>query len=274
MNGVSEKASETVRLDIRMCRDCNHTLFSARDFADALAEPTPSTRAYDNLIQFERGIRLILPKFQRLLLTLQDPDNPPTPTIIQEASKTRKRLIDSFAQYDVAARRIRDLPTKSPTQQKLQSAIYVQASSFLHLHMLPLKTLPKLLKHASPHGRPLPSSDGRPNGGALASIKYSSHDASSIASSSSAVSALEAEEKELRERMIVLEEQKFFVQEMIRDAGKRRRFDEVGSLAAHAEELSKEIDTVQGMLSALDFQSAYAAAGAGVGSVVGSPLGR
>ena len=70
--------------------------------------------------------------------------------------------------------------------------------------------------------------------------------------------------------MIVLEEQKFFVQEMIRDAGKRRRFDEVGSLAGHAEELSKEIDTVQGMISSLDFQGAYAAAGTGPGS----PLGR
>lgn len=173
--------------------------------------------------------------------------------------------MDSFAQYDVAARRIRDLPTSSPTQDKLQKAIYRQATSFLHLHMLPLKTLPKILKHASPHGY---TSNGHltPNGrpsSALASIKYNDVDASSQASSSSAISALEAEEKTLRERLIVLEEQKFFVSEMIADANKRRKFDEVSSLAQNVEDLSKEIDRVTGMLGQLDFVGVYAGLGVG-----------
>lgn len=183
--------------------------------------------------------------------------------------------MDSFAKYDVAARRIRDLPTESPTQQRLQKAIYQQASNFLHLHMLPLKSLPKVLKHASPaadriHSRtsspatPLSGSPApRPQESALASIKYNNRVAasgsnSSLASeSSSAVSALEAEEKSLRERLIVLEEQKFFVSEMIADANRRRKFDEVSSLAVNVEDLSREIDKVNGMLSGLDFEGVY-----------------
>ncbi len=172
--------------------------------------------------------------------------------------------MDSFAQYDIAARRIRDLPTPSPTQQKLQQAIYRQATSFLHLHMLPLKTLPKILKHASPHGHTSSNSHLTPTNRsthALASIKYNnSHngvDASSQASSSSAISALEAEEKALRERLIVLEEQKFFVGEMIADANRRRKFDEVAALAGNVEDLGKEIDHVQGMLEQLDFVGVY-----------------
>ena len=60
--------------------------------------------------------------------------------------------MDSFTQYDTAARRIRDAPSSTPTQLKLQKAIYGNASQFLHLHMLPLKTLPKILKHATPNG--------------------------------------------------------------------------------------------------------------------------
>lgn len=171
--------------------------------------------------------------------------------------------MDSFAQYDVAARRIRDLPTSSTAQQKLQKTIYQQANSFLHIHMLPLKTLPKILKHASPHGHTSNghlAPHGRPNG-ALASIKYNDVDASSQASSSSAVSALEAEEKTLRERLMVLEEQKFFVSEMIADANKRRKFDEVSSLAQNVEDLSKEIDQVNGMLGHLDFAGTYVGSG-------------
>ncbi|EFE41567.1 hypothetical protein TRV_03709 [Trichophyton verrucosum HKI 0517] len=284
------ECSSLISLDV--AKYCKTTIFSKRDFMEDIAKEPPDVRAYKNLVQFERGIRLLLPRFHKILAALQfvspqldnsrgcfltiyttrDPDNPPEPAQLTEASKVRKRLIDSFAQYDVAARRIRDHPTESPTQAKLQQAIYHQATSFLHLHMLPLKTLPKILKHATPHGRNFSfdssSSDGRRmNGGnaqprSLASIKYGNPDqggsTTSLASNnSSALSALEAEEKELRDRLIVLEEQRFFVSEMIADANKRRKFDEASSLAQNVADLNKEIDHVNGMISQLDFEGLF-----------------
>ena len=219
----------------------------------------------------------MLPKFQRLLVILQsvllvifkphelivhrDPEKPPSQAQLADASRTRKRLVDAFGQYNAAARRIRDLPTESPTQQRLQKAIYQQSSNFLQIHMLPLKSLPKVLKHATAHG--LNSSERAPPNGrptnALASIKYNDIDSASQVSSSSAVSALEAEEKTLRETLIVLEEQLFLVKEQVADANKRRKFDEVSSLAQNVEDLSKEIDQVQGQLGQLDFAGAYGA---------------
>ena len=219
----------------------------------------------------------MLPKFQRLLVVLQsvllvtlqlhgltdyrDPDKPPSQAQLADASRTRKRLVDAFGQYNTAARRIRDLPTDSVTQRRLQTAIYQQSSNFLQIHMLPLKSLPKVLKHATAHGmnhaeRVAPN--GKP-AGALASIIYNDIDNASQVSSSSAVSALEAEEKTLRETLIVLEEQLFLVREQVADANKRRKFDEVSSLAQNVEDLSKEIDHVQGQLGQLDFASAYGA---------------
>lgn len=195
-------------------------------------------------------------------LGFRDPDKPPTPAQLAEASRVRKRLTDSFTQYNSAARRLRDLPTQSPTQQRLQKAIFQQATSFLHIHMLPLKTLPQVLKHASANGTgsPARSPNGRPNG-ALAAIKFNDADAASQASSSSAVSALEAEEKALREQLIVLEEQAFLVKEQIADASKRRKFDEVDSLNRNMGDLDREIDLVQGRLGQLDFAGAYNAQG-------------
>jgi rabenosyn-5 len=167
--------------------------------------------------------------------------------------------MDAFAQYNVAARRLRDLPTVSPTQLQLQKAIFQQATNFLHVHMLPLKALPKLMKHASAHGmgdteRPLPHSKG---GGSLKPVMQNEQDSVSQASSNSAISALEAEEKALRERLIVLEEQSFLVKEQIVVANKRRKFDEVSSLAQNVEDLSQEIDRVQGQLAQLDFAGLY-----------------
>jgi rabenosyn-5 len=257
---LSEKSSGGLSLDIRMCRGCKTTVFSRRDFEEELSNKPPDQRSYEILIEFEKGIRLSLANFQRSLVSLQDPDRPPSHTQLAEASKVRKRLIDSFGKYDILAKRIRDLPTSSLAQAKLQKAIYQQASNFLHLHMLPLKSLPKILKHASPHGANGQNGQSR-NGGALASIRFNDIDSASQLSSSSAVSAMEAEEKELRERLIVLEEQKFFVSEMIVDANKRRKFDEVSSLSMNIGDLNKEIDQVNGMLSQLDFAGVYGQAG-------------
>jgi rabenosyn-5 len=243
-----------------MCRDCKTTIFSRKDFHEELAHKPPDQKSYENLLQFEKGIRQLLASFQRSLVMLQDPDKPPSSVQLAEASKVRKRLIEFFGKYDLLAKSIRDLPTSSPTQTKLQKAIYQQASNFLHLHMLPLKTLPKSLKHASPHGMNGNTAAAR-NGKALASIKFNDIDSASQISSSSAVSAMEAEEKELRERLIVLEEQKFFVSEMIADANKRRKFDEVSSLSINMEDLSREINQVNGMLAQLDFAGVYGQGG-------------
>lgn len=241
-----------------MCRDCKTTVFSKKDFQAELMLKTPSQSAYENLLQFEKGIRLLLPKFQCLLVALQDPEKPPSHVQLAEAAKVRKRLIDSFGKYDQAGRRIRDLPTTSPTQQKIQKAIYQQSSSFLHLHMLPLKSLPKVLKHATPssnHSSLLPQ-NGR---SALSNIKHNdtNTETSSQASDISQISQMEQEEKELREQLIVLEEQKFFVQEMVADAAKRRKFDEVEALKTNLGDMQREIDRVNGMIQQLDFEGVY-----------------
>lgn len=70
-NGTTEKANGEIGIDVRMCKDCQHTIFSKADFANEISHKPPDMRAYENLVQFERGIRLLLPKFQRLLEALQ-----------------------------------------------------------------------------------------------------------------------------------------------------------------------------------------------------------
>lgn len=136
--------------------------------------------------------------------------------------------------------------------------------SFLHIHMLPLKSLPKILKHATPDGpshrstrsidghlAPPPSNHRRSSSSPLAAIR------SEAASSESAMSSLEAEEKDLRERLIVLEEQKFMVGEMMADAQRRRKFEEVEALARNVEDLEIEIGQLTKQIGNLHFEDAY-----------------
>ncbi|KAI0188612.1 VAC1 protein [Xylaria flabelliformis] len=258
----SEKAEGgSVHIDVRMCRDCKSTIFAKRDFFESIMRKPPDQRAYETLRQFERGIELLLPTFRRALIPLQDENNPPNHSQIQEAAKLRKRLTDSFTKYDVAARRIRDLKTDSPTQQRLQKAIYQAASSFLHMHMLPLKTLPRLLKHNSSSS----SAKSRltPNGHHIGSPLRQGdilETASQTSEGSTVASALETEEKDLRERLIVLEEQKYMVQKMISASRGARRFEEVSALTRNVEELEKEIEDIRVKVSDVEerWQGLYA----------------
>ncbi|KAI1463779.1 uncharacterized protein F4812DRAFT_230897 [Daldinia caldariorum] len=265
----SEKpgGGRSISIDIRMCRDCKSTIFSKRDFIESVVHKPPDQRAYETLKQFERGIQLILPTFQRTLLPLQDENNPPTHAQIQEASKIRKRLTDSFTKYDVAARRIRDMKTDSPTQRQLQKAIHQAASAFLHMHMLSLKNVPRMLKHNSSSSS---SGKGRlvPNGHVASPLRNGIdrlETASQTSEASTAVSALETEEKELRERLIVLEEQRYMVQTMISGAQGARRFEEVSALTRNVEELETEIESVKSKVAAVEerWQDVYANGGPG-----------
>lgn len=120
--------------------------------------------------------------------------------------------------------------------------------------MLSLRSLPKALRHkpgASLLGVPdgfgtglgagtdsesagsRPGSDGGGNGGAAA-----------------------GEERGLRERLIVLEEQRFLVQEMMVAARRARRFDEVSALGANADDLAREIGAVTEELDRLNLEEA------------------
>ncbi|KAI2641301.1 FYVE zinc finger protein [Xylaria nigripes] len=252
----------SVCIDIRMCRDCKITIFAKRDFAESIIHKPPDQRAYETLRQFERGIELLLPTFQRALVPLQDEGNPPNHAQLQEAAKLRKRLTDSFTKYDVAARRIRDMKTDSKTQQRLQTAVYQAASSFLHMHMLPLKNLPRMLKHTS-------SSSTRsrlgPQWHAASPLRNGDvlETASQTSEGSTVISALAVEEKEIRERLIVLEEQKYIVQKMINASRGARRFEEVGALTRNIEELDKEIEAATAKVSQVEerWQGLYANGG-------------
>ena len=267
-----------------MCKDCRHTIFHRADFTASIAHRPPDTKAYENLVAFEKGILQMLPKFHRLLHTLQDPNTPPTPAQLSDASRTRKRLVDAFGHATVAAKRVRDLPTTSPTQQKLQQAIYQSSYNFLQLHMLPLKALPKILKHASASSAagmnghiPSPLTNGNTNTnakptGALSSIHFNklsspaggngSDDGSNISISSAGISLSELveQEKGLKENLMVLEEQLFLVREQYQVAKRGRRFDEAEALGRNVKDLEGEVGRLRGEVErvGVGFEGLYA----------------
>jgi rabenosyn-5 len=104
-------------------------------------------------VRLEHEIEESLPQFQELILTLRYdfcfelslsyltiPSHDDQPT--KEASATRKRLLQAFAQYDELAKRIRRLPCPNgpgSSHDRVQMAVMARASLFLQKNMFPLQ---------------------------------------------------------------------------------------------------------------------------------------
>ena len=138
----------------------------------------------------------------------------PTKAKLDEAHKVRKRLLDLFTQYDAVSKRILQSPSLSQTDARVQAAVNQAATQFLQIHMLPLQSLPKILKGKE---------NSRLNENGIS----------------------EAKEKELKEKMMVLEEQKYLVENMIERAKKGRKMEEVGALKESIDDLDAEIVKIQ-----------------------------
>ena len=89
----------------------------------------------------EKELQDTLPQFQELVLSLTNDSSTPVPS---EVASLRKRLLDTFAQYDALSKRIRSLPAKpGSSQDRVQTAVLTRANLFLQKHMFPLQSLPK-----------------------------------------------------------------------------------------------------------------------------------
>ncbi|KAF8423122.1 FYVE zinc finger-domain-containing protein [Tirmania nivea] len=256
-SALSEKPTNDTSLDIRICKECNFTVFSKKDFAADVSYLPPEAKAYSSLIQFEQGILAMMPRFQNLLTILQNPHINPSQAQVSEATRTRKRLLDAFSQYENAAKRILALEAKTQTEHVLRKNVYVKAAGLLQMHMLPLKALPKVMEKRKEARK----------GEAVGMIMEVG---SGVASGASSISGVEvngggkggevgndAEEKRLKEQLMVLEEQRFLVGGMVGEAKRCRRFEEVGVLERSLRELEEEIGKVKQEVQDLEEESDF-----------------
>lgn len=230
-------------ISIRICVDCKNTVFSKRNFASEVTGSKPELlRFYDTLKPIKRSIEIALPKFQSLLTEINDPEKPPAPELLHEASRIRRRLLDSFVQFDTMSRKVMTIHANTDEEARLQKQIYNVAAQYLQENMLPLKALPKILKHSKPSQlSKVDTASTTPGEAAEAESQGAREEESPLPPQ---------EIQALREQLIVLEEQKFLVQGMITEANHRRKFDEVAPLQQSIDDLDNELANIRATLGA------------------------
>ncbi|QNP99125.1 YALIA101S03e22034g1_1 [Yarrowia lipolytica] len=217
---MKEEFSDTIPTDcepIRICMTCKNTVFGRRNFQrDVNSDPSELLKLYNTMTHLTTSIENMMPRFQKELEeTIASKKMAGMhPKDILAASKLRKRLLDTFSQLDSAARRVGALEGLSPTEERIQQQIYTAAVSFLQEKMLPLKTLPKVL--GSEATTPEPAKPRPP-----------------------------ANYKALQQQLVVMEEQRFMVENMMLEAKQRRKYDELGPLEMSVKDLDKEIEILR-----------------------------
>ncbi|KAG6818213.1 hypothetical protein H0H87_000118 [Tephrocybe sp. NHM501043] len=161
--GAPPAAEDKFLKGVRICRSCRPILLRQQYQYEVTHVPTVtklyevSTNGFKAFVALEQEIEDALPQFQELVLTLSHND-PPT----KEASISRKRLLEAFAQYDALAKRIRKLPCRTgSSEDQVQASIMNRASLFLQKNMFPLQSLPTPNKKSTPKATPPSEDPGR-----------------------------------------------------------------------------------------------------------------
>ncbi|KNZ74771.1 Vacuolar segregation protein PEP7 [Termitomyces sp. J132] len=210
-NGASHKTTEDKFLKgVRICRSCRPILLRQQYQYEFTHVPLFS-KLYEAFIALEQEIEESLPQFQELILSLSHNDQP-----TQEASISRKRLLEAFAQYDALAKRIRALPCRTGSSaDQVQSSIMNRASLFLQKNMFPLQSLPKPKK---------------PN---TKTTTISNDDGPKVDPDSEMAMALQP-----------LLEQEALLESFVEEAKAHRKFEDVKTLKTNLQEIRMEIDRI------------------------------
>lgn len=204
---------------LRICRNCKNVLFLKRNFQKDLRKPMPPLlEKFEVQQNFKKAIMMLMPRFQDMLVRLQDDKAVKSKTIVLDASKLRKRLIDTFAMFDKATKEIVALECATEAESRIQLAIQTESAAFIQQNMLPLKSLPNILRQQQ----------------------------SKRKSEQKVLSRSEIQQiKNNREELMVLNEQKFLVEDMISNCKAQRKFDELPPLNQNLDELNKTIEKLK-----------------------------
>ncbi|EMR08595.1 hypothetical protein PNEG_03071 [Pneumocystis murina B123] len=208
----STNASIYSDLSIRICKNCRRIVFSRKEFSDSLSKPHQLDIFYKELSTLRYKIETLLPNFKSQLDELRKAFNA-NQKRIDEVALIREKILDTFFQYDKLSKNISQLTTKSLAIKNLQIEIHSEAKRFLQKHMLSLQFVPNLKKK------------GNNNTNKMMHFP-------------------KLNEKKYLE-LHILEEQRHQVQNWIKDASKRRKYDEVGVLLDNMNMLSLEIEKIR-----------------------------
>ncbi|AMD19752.1 HCL399Cp [Eremothecium sinecaudum] len=221
------ESAKKVNTTLKVCTDCIRYVFAKRSFQNdkVSKELPPLLSKFNELDTISRIITRILPRFKQLLTTVNIKNQNPEKNDIEELTKLRRRLLETFMVYEKLAKQLFHTKPTNAAEQKIHASIQAKATIFIQENMLPLKNVPQVLAPPPPY---VESEDKK---GQLLFNNLTI-----------------PEVKSYREQLMVLKEQKFIVEGLVLAATKQRKFDEIITLKQNIAELETQINDIENKL--------------------------
>ncbi|AET41454.1 phosphatidylinositol-3-phosphate binding protein Ecym_8168 [Eremothecium cymbalariae DBVPG len=221
-----------IKNTLRICSSCIDSFFLKRKFQqDLMLESSSLFSKYTELQSVSRVILRIMPRFERLLGTVNSNKPQLDKSGINELAILRRRLLEAFTLYEKLAKQVLHLQPDNEAERKIQRSIQIKALAFIQEKMLPLKKIPEVLNPSNP----------------VTEIQTSP---SKLLFNNLTI----GEVKQYREQLMVLKEQKYIVEGLVEDAKKQRKFEEIPTLKQNINEIAKKIEDVEGTLGDQGFE--------------------
>lgn len=231
-----EKKADLTGIDysIRLCSVCIKTLYVGRKFKRDLNQPLPLILSRcESLHNTSQVISNILPLLNAHIKNIEDTKQENkviNPDDIEASKKLKIKLLRAVASYNTLARQLSSIAPKNNAEKKIQQSVQMASAAFLNDKILRLKTLPGIIQTDNNY---LPESDAH-EVTKLSDIMFNNLSIREV--------------KKFREDLMVLKEQKYLVESMIKDAKKQRKFDEIAILDINLNELKSNIEEIQDRL--------------------------
>ncbi|CAG8451484.1 6551_t:CDS:10 [Ambispora gerdemannii] len=124
LNNCSSESEQDSVGEVRVCRECRtavfrHVKISRKEYNDEIAKQPHIVLLYQKLTKIRFAIDATLPKFQDMLDMLQNKEIVnQTHADYQLAARTRKELLENFAQFDSISKKINALPKANDSEKR------------------------------------------------------------------------------------------------------------------------------------------------------------
>ncbi|KAJ3128841.1 carboxypeptidase Y-deficient [Nowakowskiella sp. JEL0407] len=235
----TKEDSNTVTQEIRACKDCNRLVFRRVNLIKELSNTPPIVKIDQESARLRSAIEDVLPKFNSLLVSITSRKNLTAdhPEYIA-AARHRKKLMDYFAELDKLGKRAKSIPSKSVYFQRFHKNYHLATVQYLQSHMFTIQLLPNVSSRLSTPT--LPKKESNP--------KIVAKTISTVSESSDWVMVPPKSKEDAQLMIEVLQQQRDQVDGFLKDAMKRRKFEDAKSLQTALEEIEIEIQKMSAFI--------------------------
>lgn len=249
LTSVSPEARYSGMFSFRCCRECKNLLLHGVKPEDQVLESENDAvlSSYGEMLAIKANVQNTMPRYSQLVKENKEQSN-------LDINRLRVRIRKYVKDFEIATNTFRNrfferdeasgkfVPTQSPI---LVTNVYKMAIVFLQDSILEFKRLNdefQKLENARLSGQlGFPSSEfSEPNSFSASPISLLP-----VSSPPAKPRLTKKQIRELREQLMVVNEQRFLVQKQMEDAKRQRKFDELVTLTANSDELQKHIDELE-----------------------------